>query len=325
MTAVNPATDVHTCPRCHLRFALLPELKAHFEEEHPSRDEVPAPAAGPGTRITVPLDPDRATPSAMAVALRLAGQIGGTLDLVATPGLGLFEGAQAFLRARAADLRLHGVTTATWSVLHAERPATAILEHLDEAGSDLVCMASRGSHGPGHLLFGSVAESVLRGATVPVLVCGPRVEAPGGPYTTVVACVDGSDEAATALAVADRLRRAIGADLHLVEVVAPSVEFAPDTHEGAELVRIAHSMGHPAPDFDLLHGTNPADAIVDHVGRLADAIVVTGTHGRSGLSSLLVGSVAYGVVAGSAHPTLVVPRGVDVDAFLRPTATTTQS
>lgn len=42
-------------------------------------------AVQPSPRITVPLDPDRPAPVALAVATQLAEQLHGRLDLVAAP------------------------------------------------------------------------------------------------------------------------------------------------------------------------------------------------------------------------------------------------
>ena len=49
-------------------------------------------------------------------------------------------------------------------------PTTAILESIAETGADLVVMGTHGRRGLDRLFLGSVAESVLRESTIPVLV-----------------------------------------------------------------------------------------------------------------------------------------------------------
>ena len=49
-------------------------------------------------------------------------------------------------------------------------PATAILEVARENSADLIVIGTHGRKGLLRILMGSVAESVLRGATCPVLV-----------------------------------------------------------------------------------------------------------------------------------------------------------
>jgi nucleotide-binding universal stress UspA family protein len=319
MTALD---TVYACPWCHLRFLLLPELRAHVDDEHPSPDaDPPAPATRPLGTFTVPMDPDRPAP----VALAIAAQTGAGLDLVAAPGVGLHDGAEAFLRARALDLRATEGSRATWRVLPADRPAQAVLDHLGATGADLACMSTRASTGPSHVLFGSVAESVLLGSEVPVLLAGPHVAAPPAPYRRVIACVDGSPHATNALALARRLRSLLGAELHLVEVIDPRSEPTPDTYEGAELVRIAQEIDPPPTSYELLHGAHPGATIADHADRLDDVLVVLGTHRRTGLRSVLAGSVARGVVGTCRHPVVVVPLGADATAFLQSPPTTTDT
>ena len=56
-------------------------------------------------------------------------------------------------------------------------PAGAILADADASGIDLVAMETRGHSGLVRLLLGSVADKVVRGATVPVLLRRPEGEA----------------------------------------------------------------------------------------------------------------------------------------------------
>jgi nucleotide-binding universal stress UspA family protein len=50
------------------------------------------------------------------------------------------------------------------------RPASAIVEYADEEGVDHIVMGSHGRSGVSRILLGSVAESVVRKAPVPVTV-----------------------------------------------------------------------------------------------------------------------------------------------------------
>jgi nucleotide-binding universal stress UspA family protein len=50
------------------------------------------------------------------------------------------------------------------------RPDEEIVAAARDAGADLIAMSTHGRSGLGRLLFGSVAEQVLRHADVPVLM-----------------------------------------------------------------------------------------------------------------------------------------------------------
>jgi nucleotide-binding universal stress UspA family protein len=76
--------------------------------------------------------------------------------------------AEEYLAPISAALRSQGVDTA-WAIRRG-RPAEEILAAARESGADLIAMATHGRTGVGRLLFGSVAETVLRQAPVPVFM-----------------------------------------------------------------------------------------------------------------------------------------------------------
>jgi len=65
----------------------------------------------------------------------------------------------------------HGVKTAT--LVDEGEAATAIIRVVAEQDFDLVVMGTHGHSGFRHLLLGSKAERVVRGAACPVLTVGP--------------------------------------------------------------------------------------------------------------------------------------------------------
>jgi nucleotide-binding universal stress UspA family protein len=77
--------------------------------------------------------------------------------------------AQDYLDQVAAQLAAEGIT-AEGTVVVASDPARGILDHLEKAHADLVCIATRGRGGAARLVLGSVADKVIRGAAAPVLV-----------------------------------------------------------------------------------------------------------------------------------------------------------
>ncbi len=80
--------------------------------------------------------------------------------------------AEDYLQGIAARLRARSVRVQTRVVVH-EQPAVAILEEVKLRQADLVALATHGRGGLQRLLLGSVADKVLRGAGVPVLVHRP--------------------------------------------------------------------------------------------------------------------------------------------------------
>ncbi len=76
--------------------------------------------------------------------------------------------AAEYLTPIATDLRAKGVRVTT-QVRRGE-PTAEILAGAKEAGADLVAMTTHGRSGLGRLLFGSIAEAVLRQSDIPVFL-----------------------------------------------------------------------------------------------------------------------------------------------------------
>src|SRR4029450_10556067 len=76
--------------------------------------------------------------------------------------------AAEYLAAMASELRAKGVRV-TKGVRRGE-PVAEILAGAREAEADLIAMTTHGRSGLGRLLFGSVAEAVLRQAEIPVFL-----------------------------------------------------------------------------------------------------------------------------------------------------------
>lgn len=146
-------------------------------------------------RILVPLDGSLLAEGAIQTAMELARGGGVSVLLLRAaeahtlPGADPTEAqvevvreAEEYLAAVAARLGgqgLQGVETSVWY----GPPATAIIEATRLQKVDLVVMTTHGRSGLGRLILGSVAESVLRGTTTPILLLrapGAPLEAPKG-------------------------------------------------------------------------------------------------------------------------------------------------
>jgi nucleotide-binding universal stress UspA family protein len=76
--------------------------------------------------------------------------------------------AEEYLAPIAVELRNKGVRVE--SRVRRGNPSDQIVAAARETGADLIAMSTHGRGGLGRLLFGSVAESVLRHADIPVLL-----------------------------------------------------------------------------------------------------------------------------------------------------------
>jgi universal stress protein A len=139
--------------------------------------------------------------------------------------------------------------------------------------------------------------------------------------STILVATDFSPASAGALEYARLLARTLGASLRLVHVVddpllaaAWSEAYAFDTTElrdrlrrgaEAEIAKVAATITDVPVATEVIVGS-PARAIIGRTAEPDIDLVVMGTHGRSGVSHLLLGSVAERVVRTARCPVLTV-------------------
>lgn len=93
--------------------------------------------------------------------------------------------AEGYLNGVAAGLRESGIRRVKTCVWYGP-PATTIVEAAEAEEASLIVMTSRGQSGHHRMIFGSVAESVLRGTRTPILLVrdiGAPVSPPLGAAT----------------------------------------------------------------------------------------------------------------------------------------------
>ena len=173
-------------------------------------------------------------------------------------------------------------------------------------GADLVVVGTRGVGTLKRVLLGSTAERVVRECACSVLTV--KGEAPAGHPQRILVGTDFSEPAGFAVGHAASLARALGATLHLahavdleVPIVGPYelsvpqalVEQAREAAAGqlAALADELRAEGELAIETVVLVGAGAQALCVEAESIGADWLVV-GTHGRSGISRFLLGSVA---------------------------------
>jgi nucleotide-binding universal stress UspA family protein len=153
-------------------------------------------------KIMVPLDGSRLAEVALPEAFDFARR-GATLVLLraaeatrlaaADPTesqVAVIREAEGYLASVAARARKAGVDKVETSVWYGP-PADSIIEAARVSGIDLIVMSSHGRSGLGRLVLGSVAETVLRGTTTPILLLRDR-EAPLTPPAATIAIMETS-------------------------------------------------------------------------------------------------------------------------------------
>jgi len=133
-------------------------------------------------------------------------------------------------------------------------------------------------------------------------------------FRTIVLATDFSPAARGAEGLARDLTRLTGATLHLVHVL-PFV--SPPEEASRRLTTMERALGPGLTGVTALLFGSSARAIVAYAYDQGADLIVVGTHGRTGVSRALMGSVAEAVARLARCPVLTVPAPVE-DATREP-------
>jgi nucleotide-binding universal stress UspA family protein len=188
------------------------------------------------------------------------------------------------------------------------RPVHELLAIAEEKDIDQIVIGSRGRDGARRLLLGSVAETIVRRAPVPVTVVRQSPAVDEGSPERILVPFDGSDPAKAALEYA--VNRHPDAEITALYAVYPPAELTEQgddvpgeiehwaMHLDEHTQEIIHSAetGVDQPIATETISGDPASAIVSYAEEHDIDQIVIGSHGRDGISRLLMGSVAETVV-----------------------------
>ncbi|MEF8885278.1 MAG: universal stress protein [Haloarculaceae archaeon] len=203
-------------------------------------------------------------------------------------------------------------------------PGDAIVEYVRSEGVDLVAMGTQGRRGLRRFVTGSTTEHVVRHAHVPVVTVRQTEGPPVTDYDRVLVTTDGSDHALAAVDHAVAVADASDAALHAlyvvnIETLASGPTAAPPTdlletlqEQGreatAEVADRAEAAGVPAVT-EVREGF-PGSMILEYAGAEGVDLIAMGTHGRTGVDRLLLGSTTERTIRRAEVPVMSVhPEG----------------
>jgi nucleotide-binding universal stress UspA family protein len=300
-------------------------------------------------RLLVPLDGSRLAEAVLPMAERLA-QLEAASDPATIMLLHVLEqGAPAavhgerHLRARgeaeeylskiAAQLREQGLTVEnhTHEVPEGDVPRS-IASHAVEERADLIVLCTHGSGGVRHLLFGSVAQQVLKRGALPVLLARPSRDGTVPPFKPdrLLVPLDGTAAAEAALEPARHLAKLFRASVHLVMVVATGATARGELQaieqvlpaatratldleelEAAEYLehvaaRLSADTGDGVRVSTEVRRGDTSSALADEAGEPGVGLIVVATHGRAGVQAIWTGSVTARLLARTRAPILLL-------------------
>jgi nucleotide-binding universal stress UspA family protein len=292
-------------------------------------------------RLLVPLDGSRLAEAVLPAVERLGQLCQATVILLhvlergapaAVHGerhLQALKEAEAYLDDVAGRLRDRGIAVETHAheVPEGDVPRS-IAAHAAEEHAQLIVLCTHGSGGVRQLLFGSVAQQVLRHGTVPVLLvrASSGMPQPFQPARVLVP-LNGTALSESAVEPARELATLLGAKLHLVMVVA-----TPGTQRGERqaLAQVLPTATRAALELEELDACEYLEEMAANLRRegasvstevrrgdastaLADeaaepdvGLVVLATRGLAGMQAIWAGSVTARLLARTRAPILLL-------------------
>lgn len=217
----------------------------------------------------------------------------------------LWDAGQTYAQEITARLRARGIQAT--SIVRPGRPAEVALEVAEEEQATMMALTTHGRSGIARWAFGSVGEKLLRAARVPVLLT--RSFASG-------------EESAPFENPMRRILLPISAGSRSLEIVGPVIKLARRYGSKVRLLHVRERAGdRPVPEADtalssfekgnvpveFIHRSgDPAAEILDESARSRADLVAMTTHGRSGPTRWILGSVAEKVLRSGSAPLLLV-------------------
>jgi nucleotide-binding universal stress UspA family protein len=296
-------------------------------------------------RILVPLDGTHFGDHALPYAVRIASRTGAALELVHVHRPYELEAEldampqyhYQHVEEAAADIEVrYGVSTST-RVLHGGT-ARALTQEAQDIVADLVVMATHARRGISRLMHGDIAHQLVHDFNIPMLTVHPPVDdgpLAAGELNHFLVTLDGSAFSEQILDVVVPLAEGLGARVSLMHVYSHRTlkynGLQPEQRVvacHAEAVRYLEAVADRLPDslrepqLVVAASDDPASAIVDALTGAPAAALAIATHGRSGLSRMVLGSVAERVVQAMHQPVLLyrprlarLPEGFLASAF----------
>lgn len=266
-------------------------------------------------RILVPLDGSELAEISLPYAEELAVRLGSEITLLSvseshesesynellTYALKMAEFTKNEVERNLA--KLAGKAIKVDSKILVGHPAEEIVDYVDKADIDLIVMATHGRSGIGRWALGSVADKVVRATKRPVALIRAKGARPDvrekGILNKALVPLDGSKESEAVIPYIEELASKLKTEVVLLQVVVASVE--------SYLEKVDSQLrGKGITVKSEVRFGSVAEEIIKLADEIHADVVAMSTHGQSGVSRWVFGSVANRVLHEGNTPLLLV-------------------
>jgi len=257
-------------------------------------------------RLLVATDGSEASRNAVAVGLELAKVCSSKLEVIAVAVVLTnleYDGAlpwviddaekemQKKLEAVKDMVKEEGIDCEI--IVHrAEDPYLEIVDEAVKNKADMIIIGTHGRTGVKRFVMGSVAGNVIGHAPCKVLVIPPGAKIG---YSTILVATDGSTHSDAAVSEAVTIAKRCDSSLIIVSVASSNEEIATAEEHVKRALEAADKEG-VKKEAMVMRG-KAGQAIVEAAEQKEAGLIVMGSHGKTGLMSLVMGSVTEHVLS----------------------------
>ena len=176
-----------------------------------------------------------------------------------------------------------------------------ILHFIDKEQIDLVVMGTHGASGIKELIAGSVAERLVKDASIPVLTL--KCDRSDINMEDIILASHFEHIGPGKLDVIKKLQKAFGATLHLLKVNTPK-DFVNSRDLLRQMQDFVAENGLEDTDFSVYCANDVAEGITNFAEDQGIDLIALATHGRSTLSRVVKKSISKKLVNHVSHPIL---------------------
>ncbi|HET9701388.1 MAG TPA: TSUP family transporter [Burkholderiales bacterium] len=211
--------------------------------------------------------------------------------------------AQEVLARVKAEAAQRGQDTRT-ELRQGSQPYKEIVRLADDRRADVIVMGRRGRRGLARMMVGESTRNVIGYADCSVLVV-PKAAVVWS--RRILLAIDGSRHSDMAAVVASELARKCNLPVAVISVLRPQFDEArrAEGKAAVERVRAALERDGVSVEAAVLEG-DPAEQITGYASGQDADLIVLGSHGRTGLGRLLLGSVTEKVIGQADCPVMAV-------------------
>lgn len=226
------------------------------------------------------------------------------LDGLGTDGLGKMEAVAAANLERVETAAAQAGVACTKVIRYGDDPYAEIVTEADESNADLIICGRRGKRGLARLMLGDATVKVIGNAHCSVMVVPKAADMW---KNRILLATDGSRSGDAAAVAAAKIGHCCNNPVTVLSVRVPGHTATRQAEAGQIVDRIVGHLQAQGIEADGFVGEGATHEVIAQAAQDRGCdLIIMGSHGRTGLGRLLLGSNSERVIGQAACPVMVV-------------------